>query len=130
MAHHRYHPNPTFSLLAAGLILLVCLATSTTAGVSSLSSGVSREGRLAHPEYSLKLVFARASGAYLSGVQVEILDQNGNTVLKKKAKGPWLYVKLPTGIYRVVARRGRGYATAAVIDIDATRQKRVYLTWP
>ena len=127
------HLKPTVLIilwLACGLAWQAGLAPSTLAGVASLSAGVSERGRAAHPEYSLKLVFALASGAYLSNVQVEILDQDGRSVLKAATRGPWLFAKLSPGTYRVVARRGRGPATEAVITIEGSRQKRVYLTWP
>ena len=129
MIHFKL-PALAVLLLALGAGFFAALSHPAYGGVDTLSGGVGEGGRQAHPEYSLKLVFALSSGTYLSDVQVEILDQDGRSVLKAATRGPWLFAKLSPGTYRVVARRGRGPATEAMITIEGARQKRVYLTWP
>jgi hypothetical protein len=54
--------------------------------------------------YSLWLTTAaQHSGAYLSDVQVKIMDSGRNVVLETAAIGPWLFVDLPAGAYQVEA---------------------------
>jgi hypothetical protein len=54
-------------------------------------------------DFNVKLVFAQTSGDYVSDVRVVIDDVNGKRVAHVVTNGPWLYVKLPPGRYRVKA---------------------------
>lgn len=54
-------------------------------------------------DFNVKLVFALASGEYLSDVRVVIADAKGGTLLDTTADGPWLLAKLPAGKYRIAA---------------------------
>jgi len=133
----KYHFSRVV-ILTALLSLAVCLTASfavagvatLSAGVATLSAGVGKEDRIVQTKYSLKLVFARAVGEYLSGVKVRILDIHGTTILTKTSEGPWLWVRLPPGKYQVIAARGDGLATAAKIEIGESGQNHLYLTWP
>jgi len=58
------------------------------------------------PNYNLKLVFAIASGEYLSDVRVVVQDTNGKTYLNTTADGPWVMAKLPEGEYIIQATTG------------------------
>lgn len=78
--------------------------------VKYLMGGVGKEERdymnsLA-PNYNLKLVFAIASGEYLSDVRVVVQDTNGKTYLNTTADGPWVMAKLPEGEYIIQATTG------------------------
>ncbi|MBL8385349.1 MAG: carboxypeptidase regulatory-like domain-containing protein [Burkholderiales bacterium] len=54
--------------------------------------------------YSLRvLTAAKGSGAYLADAVVKIVDAKGATVLETRADGPWLYVNLKLGEYKVTA---------------------------
>lgn len=53
--------------------------------------------------YALKLVFSGQGGAYLAGVNVEMKDSKGATVLSTVTDGPILLVKLPAGTYMLTA---------------------------
>jgi hypothetical protein len=98
------------------LCIIVILATVATGGalagnlppfieegvfghVRYVSGGVSLEEREAMKamakDFDLKLVFAMASGEYLSHILVVIKDAQGNTLLSKESQGPWFFVKLP-----------------------------------
>lgn len=75
--------------------------------VSFVSGGVGQESldqlnAMSH-DFNLKLVFALNSGAYLSGVQVGIVDGKGKTVVDAMSNGPWFMAKLPSGNYQVMA---------------------------
>ena len=53
--------------------------------------------------YGLKLIFAESSGHFLSSVRVVIQNQTENEILNVLSNGPWLYVALVPGRYRVRA---------------------------
>ncbi len=54
--------------------------------------------------FSLRvLTAATGSGAYLADVLITITDAAGKTVLSTTADGPWLYVNLKLGDYKVTA---------------------------
>ncbi len=54
--------------------------------------------------FSLRvLTAAKGSGAYLADVLITITDAAGKTVLSTNADGPWLYVNLKLGDYKVTA---------------------------
>lgn len=52
-------------------------------------------------DYNLKVVLAGQSGSFLSGLMVVIEDESGNMVFETVSHGPWLYVDLPAGTYKV-----------------------------
>lgn len=57
--------------------------------------------------FSLRvLTAAKGSGAYLADALISITDSAGRTVLDTAADGPWLYVKLKPGDYKVKAAYG------------------------
>lgn len=60
---------------------------------------------MAH-NYNLKVVFALATGEYLSSVDVEIQDSKGRTQFHTRVDGPWLLAKLPPGTYTLIASDG------------------------
>jgi hypothetical protein len=53
--------------------------------------------------YNLKLIFAERSGFFVAGVKLSILDEPGDEIAAENANGPWFYIKLPPGLYTVVA---------------------------
>ena len=79
-------------------------------------------------DFNLKLVFALNSGAYLSGVQVAIVDAKGKTVLDTTSDGPWLMAKLPTGNYQVIATVA-GKAEKRQVTVGPSQLKTVDLRW-
>jgi hypothetical protein len=54
-------------------------------------------------KYDLKLIFAESSGYFLSDVSVVIQDRTAKEILNVPTNGPWLYVELSPGTYRVRA---------------------------
>lgn len=79
----------------------------TTGNVTYVSGGVGTESidrlNALAADFNLKLVFARTSGEYVSGVRVVIADAQGKTLLEATSDGPWFLVKLPNGSYRIAA---------------------------
>ncbi|MGC1816585.1 MAG: carboxypeptidase-like regulatory domain-containing protein [Casimicrobiaceae bacterium] len=79
-------------------------------------------------EFNLKLVFADASGAYLSDVKVMIVDASGHVVLDATSEGPLLMAKLPAGDYRVDATFD-GHRESRKISATASKLVTVDLRW-
>ena len=79
----------------------------TAGAVSYVSGGIGMESRARldslSRDFNLKLVFASASGEYLSGVRVTVADAAGRTLLDATSEGPWFLAKLPAGTYQIVA---------------------------
>ena len=101
-------------------------------GLTYASGGVGEESRQqlgAHAsEFNLKLVFAMASGTYLSTVRVAITDAKGKTLLEATSDGPWFLAKLPMGNYRVVASYA-GKAIERSVAVDSTALRTVDFRW-
>jgi hypothetical protein len=79
-------------------------------------------------DFNLKLVFALNSGAYLSGVQVAIIDRKGQTVIDTTSDGPWFMAKLPAGNYQVIATVA-GKAEKRQVTVGSSQLKTVNLRW-
>ena len=84
----------------------ILMATSDE-GVRYLVGGIGSDERETIENlgmgYNVKFVFAERSGDYLSDVRVVIDDLHGKRLAQVMTNGPWLYVKLPPGRYRVEA---------------------------
>ena len=100
-----------------------------TGGVSYVSGGIGKESRdrldSLTRDFNLKLVFATASGEYVSGVRVAIADAAGKTRLDATSEGPWFLTRLPAGNYQIVAtfagnavKRQAAIGTAKLTTID------------
>ena len=91
----------------------ILMATSDE-GIRYLMGGVGSDERKTienlGTDYDVKFVFAEASGDYISDVRVVIDDLHGKRLAHVVTNGPWLYVKLPPGSYRVKAT----YAAAPI----------------
>ena len=72
--------------------------------------------------YNVRLVFATLSGAYLANVEVLVQDGNGQKrLLQKESNGPWFFVDLPKGQYKITAihagkKETRGVALVKPFD--------------
>jgi hypothetical protein len=89
----------------------------TVNGVTFVSGGVGdreKEEMLSmKKEYNLHLLFVdKGTGAYMSGIRVKILDAKGTTILDSVSNGPFFYVQLNPGKYRI---------TASVYDQEQTQ---------
>src|SRR5262249_35265394 len=72
-----------------------------------VSGGVSQDEladlRTKQPFFSLSLLTAAKSGAFLAGVRVRIVDAQGKPVLETEMDGPYLLVDLQPGKYQLEA---------------------------
>lgn len=97
------------------------------------SAGVGKDEREAdYPPFSLKLVFVAGGRPFLSRVAVTIADRKGREVLavpKEQVAGPWLFVDLPPGTYRVSAARDGRTQTQARVVVKQGGTATTYLRW-
>jgi hypothetical protein len=122
--------------LAAAVLAMVLAppltAQETSDGATYTSGGVGAESREALLEqqanYSLKLVFAYTTGAFLAEVAVTITDTAGNQVLSAVSRGPWFLARLPAGEYRVTAA-AQGTAQTATLQVPETGLVEHVMRW-
>jgi hypothetical protein len=102
-------------------------------GIPYLSGGVSEEAReelKAEAEgFNLKLMFATQSGHYLSDVKVSVQEAGGQTVLEAVSQGPWLYTKLPSGKYTVMAE-AQGKVQQQTAQVGGKERTELRFYWP
>ena len=104
------------------------------AGISYLSGGIGLDEREAlrsrAGEFNLRLFFAeKGSGHYVAGVRTHILRPGGEPLLAVDAAGPWLYVAVPAGKYRVVAE-AEGREQSQTVTVGVGRPREVHFYWP
>ena len=80
-------------------------------GGRAVSGGVSLEERSAlearREAYNLWVITAaRKSGTYMAQVRVKVSDAQQRVVFDGELEGPWLFIDLPLGRYRIEARLG------------------------
>lgn len=122
------------------LTLLATVSFANAAGTGSEAQGTMRyvsggiglesqaELTAMARDFNIKLVFALNSGAYLSDVQVVIVDAKGKTVVDARSDGPWFMVRLPTGNYRLMTTYADQTQKRA-FTVDNTRLKTIDLRW-
>ena len=83
------------------------LIATTEKGVRYLTGGIGSSEREVMEDWGanhdLKLIFAESSGHFLADVKVVIQDRTAREILSVLTNGPWLYVELSPGTYRVRA---------------------------
>ena len=80
-------------------------------GISYITGGIGedevQEFRAAAPRYNLRMTFASKAGNYLSDVDVTITAGSGRHLLFVRTEGPFLFVRMPAGTYRITAQTSR-----------------------
>lgn len=114
---------------AAVLALIAIPLASASAGMQPLSSGIGKDDRSPHPNYPLKLVFATSQGHYLAAIDVTLLDDTGKEVLKTHSIGPWLFLDVQPGTYKVLAKRVNGETASGTVTVGTDGQRVLTLTW-
>ncbi|HEY3066418.1 MAG TPA: carboxypeptidase regulatory-like domain-containing protein [Methylomirabilota bacterium] len=116
--------------MAAALLTLATIARA--ADVPYISGGVGsdeREELLAKErDYNLKVIAARSSGHYLSGVVIVIESAAGERMLETTMTGPILLAKLPPGSYTLKATAG-DQTQSQTVTIPAQGSKQVQFRW-
>lgn len=110
------------------------IVSSTQSGLRYMTGGVGADEREVMESldvsFNLKLVFAGRSGNFLSDVKLSITDEPGHNVEEAISNGPWFYIKLPPGLYTVVATFNND--TKRIKNLDLSKSERVtrWLHWP
>jgi hypothetical protein len=102
-------------------------------GIAFMSGGVSQTEREILKDrgkgYSLKLIFSSKGGKCLSDVIVKVMDQKNQTILVTVSNGPWLFIDLPTGTYKIEASFRAHRKRISQIKMQQGKQKVFYLRW-
>ena len=99
---------PTTKSMAAQFPPAIMITEGKTAqGFPYLSGGISTDERERMEEmgkaYNLKLVFAAKKGPFVAGVRLVIEGETGSEIINLVTDGPWFYIQLPAGVYRLRA---------------------------
>jgi hypothetical protein len=109
------------------------LIATTDEGVRYLVGGVGSDERKMmeqlDADYNVKFVFADTFGEYLSDVTVLIDDLDGKSVAHLVTNGPWLYVKLPAGGYRVQATHAAKTIDIQRLEVPKPKGVMLMLRW-
>ncbi len=99
-----------------------------------LSGGVGIEEREAtYPAFSVKLILAQQQGAFLTHASILIQDSEGQTVLdipQELVTGPWVFVNLPVGEYKITAKSRNGIRIERTIRVKTGKTQVHHLIWP
>jgi hypothetical protein len=98
------------------------------------SAGVGIEERSAsYPPFPLKLVFTAGGKPYVAGVSVTVQRSKGTTIVgipQDHVTGPWLFLDLPDGSYRITATLEGRTVHLTNVKIVHGKQKTLYIRWP
>ena len=105
--------------------------------VSYITGGVGQEEaaamRLQAPRFPLSLEFIKAAkpnAEFLSGVNVTIKDQQGQTVLSTVSEGPILLARVPPGKYTVtVLAQEQGQAKQRNVVVAERKPEHIVFEW-
>ena len=105
----------------------------TEDGITYISGGNGLEERQALDEvagdYNLKLVFAeQGSGAYLADVKLVIMNMKGQKILEAVSDGPWFFVKLAPGRYKIAAE-SEGQSQVQQTKVGGGRLTQLHFYW-
>ena len=105
----------------------------TEGGITYVSGGNGMEERQAlndvAGDYNLKLVFAeKGSGAYVADVKLSIMNMKGQKILEAVSDGPWFFVKLAPGRYKISAE-AEGQSQVQQAKIGGGRLTQLHFYW-
>jgi hypothetical protein len=98
-----------------------------------ISGGVGAESRqdimLSLPDYNLRVTTAaQGSGAFLAGVELDIVDDNGVAVVSTTMNGPILLARIPPGRYQIRAAFS-GRTDTRSVTVGARGARDVFFYW-
>lgn len=127
------------TLFCAASLLFISAAQAqppgvqTANGVAFVSGGVGEDAMAAltaiENEYDLKLFLVGQSGAYLSDIQITVIDAQGKGVILTTSEGPVLLAKLPTGSYAISGQKN-GHRIEQSISVVSGKLRTVYFRFP
>lgn len=104
----RFHRGALLALLAC-MVHIGHAQTPLTPvvrnGISYITGGVGKTEveafRSAAAKYNLRMTFASKTGSYLAEVDVSIWPVTGQRLMRVWTEGPFLFVRVPPGSYRI-----------------------------
>ncbi len=119
------------SIIILSILTLFSFTAISSASLRYFSTGVGEEERvLPQPkDYSLKLILATKDGCYLAFVTIKVFkgDKLIATIPSQEVKGPWVYMDLPAGNYKIVGLRKNGQKSEVFIKVPPKGMKTVYM---
>ncbi|SEA35655.1 hypothetical protein [Paraburkholderia sartisoli] len=102
-------------------------------GIDFVTGGVGQDEAAALRQlasgYNMRATFTLGNGEYLSGVAVQVSRADGTVMLSTRTEGPYLFARLPSGRYRVLATVD-GVTRARELYVPSRGGVRFTLTWP
>ncbi len=102
--------------------------------IEYFSAGLGKEERsLTYPPSTLKLIFVEGERAYLAGVTVNILKENGAPLLMipgGEVDGPWLFINMAPGKYMVSGTDSAGTTIKKTITVASDGQTVIHFRFP
>ncbi|HXG52814.1 MAG TPA: carboxypeptidase-like regulatory domain-containing protein [candidate division Zixibacteria bacterium] len=102
-------------------------------GYRYLHGGVSSEEREAiealAKDYNVQLTFAEKRGPYLAGIKLAVAEIKGGEIVSLTTNGPFFYIQLPSGDYRVSATFNGVTREIKRISVPKGKTVRRTLTW-
>jgi len=102
--------------------------------IQYFSAGLGKEERsLSYPPFPLKLIFVQGERAYLAGVSVLVVNEDGTRRINipgKEVEGPWLFIDAPTGTYKVSVTDSNGLTIEKAITIKTDKSTVVHFRFP
>ena len=81
-------------------------------------------------DYNIKVVFTAVPyKKYLSDVEVNILNEQGQKLVKVISKGPYLYAKIPPGIFTIQAAYQGKIKKYHHVEVTKRGKKTLYFSW-
>lgn len=102
--------------------------------IQYFSAGLGKEERsLSYPPYALKLIFVKGERAFLTSVDIEVLQHDRTNLISipgEEVQGPWVFINLPAGKYVLKATDSSGITLEKVINLSEKRPSTVHFRWP
>ena len=120
-----------FLIILLSALTLLSFTTTSFASFRYLSTGVGEEERaMPQPkDYSLKLILATRDGCYLAFVTLKVFKGSEliATIPSQEVKGPWVYMDLPAGSYKIIGIRKNGQKSEVYVKVPSRGMKTVYM---
>jgi hypothetical protein len=108
------------------------LTTNTANGISYLTGGITLDERQEMSDqrknFSLLLKLAAKSGKYLGDSSVMVTNAKNAVVFEGATDGPWLFMNLPAGNYKVTVKNG-DVSQSQKISIEKNAHRDVTMYW-
>lgn len=108
--NHGYgvpHPNYINSQGGGAIPALPLNIMVSPAGVYFVNGGIGDEEiqqlEMVEKEFNLHVLLSNPEGSYVSGKVVRLMNESGQELLNVDDAGPYVYIKLPAGTYKLEA---------------------------